>query len=61
MVHVPVFPVFTTVSFVTDVLKYHAATDTFFSAGLNNRDVIDTIQGDDIIIIMDENGKCSFI
>ena len=40
-----------------DVLTYHAAGDTVFSAALDNGDVVQTLQGDNIVIVIDDNGN----
>ena len=39
----------------TAVLTYHAAGDTVFSAVLDDGDIVPTLQGDDIVIVI-ENG-----
>lgn len=39
------------------VLTYHAAGDTVFSAALDDGDIVPTLQGDDIVIVIDDNGN----
>ena len=39
------------------VLTYHAAGDTIFSAALDDGDAVSTLQGDDIVIVIDDNGN----